>query len=127
MLIEDYFQQIRFLIEGCTGVQSFDINCENRGIYQGFVRDNLYFEDGSILHIREFVDVKKTIDRKMYSYQYMDAAKSLIFRYDDTEHHQKLNLPNFPHHKHAGSEDNILSSNVPMLAEVLHEIEQLLP
>ncbi|WP_293130943.1 DUF6516 family protein [Okeania sp. SIO3I5] len=55
----------------------------------------------------------------------MDAGNNLIFRYDDTEHHQDLNLPTFPHHKHEGSEDNIISSNTPTLAEVLQEIEEM--
>ncbi len=72
------------------------------------------------------MDVKTTINRDMYSYQYMDASNSLIFRYDNTEHHRKLNLPNYPHHKHEGSEDNILPSEAPMLADVLKEIENLL-
>ncbi|NER05000.1 MAG: hypothetical protein F6K17_21585 [Okeania sp. SIO3C4] len=61
------------------------------------------FIDGSILYWREFVNVKTIIYRGMYAYQYMTASKNLIFRYDNTRHHKKLNLPNFPHHKHDGN------------------------
>ncbi|GGA19046.1 hypothetical protein CYANOKiyG1_33630 [Okeania sp. KiyG1] len=61
----------------------------------------------------------------MYSYQYMTASKNLIFRYDNTRHHKKLNLPNFPNHKHDGSQENVISSNAPSLIEVLQEIENL--
>jgi hypothetical protein len=43
----------------------------------------------------------------------------------NTEHHQKLNLPTYPDHKHAGSEDNVVISSAPDLAAVLKEIEQL--
>jgi hypothetical protein len=75
-----------------------------------------------VLHLREFVCVEITVDRKMYSYQYMNAQNDLIFRYDNTEHHRKLNLSNFPHHKPDGSEDNVISSNSPSLADVLKEI-----
>ena len=62
----------------------------------------------------------------MYSYQYMDASNNLIFRYDNTTHHKKLDLPNYPHHKHDGSQDNIISSDAPMLVDVLQEIERML-
>jgi hypothetical protein len=55
----------------------------------------------------------------------MNASNNLIFRYDNTEHHRKLNLPNFPHHKHEGSENNVISSNAPFLAEILKEIESI--
>ena len=55
----------------------------------------------------------------------MDSDKNLIFRYDNTEHHRKLNLPNFPHHKHDRREDNVINSNAPFLINVLEEIEQI--
>ncbi|WP_263983390.1 toxin-antitoxin system TumE family protein [Nostoc flagelliforme] len=51
-----------------------------------------------MLHLREFVYVEISPDRKMYSYQYMNSENNLIFRYDNTEHHRKLNLTTFPHH-----------------------------
>jgi len=66
--------------------------------------------DGSILHFREVVDVEATIDRLMYTYQYMSATKTLIFRYDNTGHHKRLNLPTYLHHKHKGSEENVIAS-----------------
>ena len=126
MLIENYFQQLREVIESCTLVQSFNLITETRGESEGFIRGVINFTDGSILYLREFVNVETTISREMYSYQYMDASKNLIFRYDNVEHHKKLNLPNYPHHKHDGNEENVISSNAPILADVLNEIESLL-
>jgi Family of unknown function (DUF6516) len=55
----------------------------------------------------------------------MDADNNLIFRYDNTEHHRKLNLPNFPHHKHDGREDNVVNSDAPFLADVLKEVGRI--
>jgi hypothetical protein len=52
----------------------------------------------------------------------MDAEQSLVFRYDNTGHHKKLNLPTYPHHKHEGSEQMVVPSSAPSLAEVLEEI-----
>jgi len=78
--------------------------------------------------ISENLSIRKypSIDRKMYSYQYMNSQNDLIFRYDNTEHHRKLNLPTFPHHKHDGSEDNVIKSDAPFLAEVLNEVKKIL-
>ena len=125
MLIEAYFGQFRDLIESCEIVKSFNLDCDKRGLYEGFLRGRITFKERSLLHVREFVYVEIAIDRKMYSYQYMNADNQLIFRYDDTEHHQKLNLPNFPHHRHEGSEENVVYSNAPFLADVLKEIALL--
>jgi hypothetical protein len=126
LLIEVYFQQLRDVIEACSVVQSFNLIPENRGRYEGFIRGQINFVDGSVLYLREFVDVETLVDHDMYSYQYMDASNNLIFRYDNTGHHQKLNLPTYPHHKHEGSEENVLPSEAPILATVLKEIESLL-
>jgi hypothetical protein len=56
----------------------------------------------------------------------MDATQELIFRYDNSGHHRKLNLATYPDHKHDGSEDKIVTSNAPDLAAVLAEIEGLI-
>ncbi|MCL1470014.1 toxin-antitoxin system TumE family protein [Argonema antarcticum] len=120
MLIEDYFQGVRNIIDACSVVQLSNVNYDTRSIYRGFIRGELNFSDGFVLYLREFVDVETTSEREMYSYHYEDASKNLIFRYDNTRHHKKLNLPNYPHHKHDGSEENVISSNAPMLADVLN-------
>ncbi len=126
MLIEEYFEQIRAVIQCCIVVQSFNLLPEKRGDFDGFIRGQIRFKDGSILFLREFAEVETTLQRDMYSYQYMDSSNILIFRYDNTAHHKKLNLPTFPHHKHEGSEENIISSSAPFLVDVLREIEGLL-
>lgn len=95
------------------------------GTHEGFIRGKLQFLDESNLYWREFVDVELTIDRLMYVYQYMDSSDKLVFRYDNSGHHRKLKLSTYPHHKHEGSEDNIVSSASLDLANVLKEIELL--
>lgn len=120
--IESYFQQIGALIEACPVVQSSSVTYDKRARHEGFVRGELFFVDGSVLHLREFVDVEDGIDRFTYVYQYMDANRTLVFRYDNTGHHKKLNLPTYPHHKHVGDEDVVVASSAPSLAEVLDEI-----
>jgi len=120
--IESYFQQIAALIEASPIVQSSKVTYDKRARHEGFIRGELYFVDGSTLHLREFVDVENGIDRFTYVYQYMDANQALVFRYDNTGHHKKLNLPTYPHHKHVESEDVVVVSSAPSLADVLNEI-----
>ena len=125
MRIEAYFRQIEKIIETCLVAQLSNVTYEKRGTHEGFIRGELYFIDGSTLHLREFVDVEITEDRVMYVYQYMDSSDKLVFRYDNTGHHKKLGLSTYPHHKHEGSEDEVVPSAAPDLVTVLQEIESL--
>lgn len=122
MRIEAYFQQVETTIATCSQLTSFTLDCEKRDTYEGFIRAEIKFTDRSILRIREFVSVESGIERDMYSYQYTDAKNDLIFRYDNTPHHKKLQLPTYPHHKHDGSEENVIISPAPILLEVLQEV-----
>jgi len=94
-------------------------------MYEGFIRGEIYCVDASVLHLREFVDVEITVERLLYVYQYMDAHQQLRFRYDNTGHHKQLNLPSYPHHKHEGSDRQVVASPAPDLAAVLEEVETL--
>jgi hypothetical protein len=124
--IEAYFQQIETTISTSSQLISFALDCEKRDTYEGFIRAEIKFTDGSILRIREFVSVESGIDRDMYAYQYTDAKNGLIFRYDNTPHHKKLQLPTYPHHKHDGSEENVIISPAPTLPEVLQEVTAII-
>jgi hypothetical protein len=123
--IEAYFQSLRESIEASPVVDFSSMTYDKRGSYEGFVRGEICFVDGSILHLREFVDVELEVDRLTYVYQYMNPNKELTFRYDNTGHHKELNLQTYPYHKHDGSEDTVVSSPAPDLAAVLSEIEAL--
>ena len=65
MRIESYFRQIENHIEDCPVDQISNVTYEKRGSHEGFVRGELHFVDGSVLHLREFVDVEITADRLM--------------------------------------------------------------
>lgn len=125
MRIEGYFQRLGDLIDACPVVQSSNMTYDKRGTHEGFVRGEIYFVDASVLHLQEFVDVETTVERLLYVYQYMDAHQQLRFRYDNTGHHKQLNLPTYPHHKHEGSDEQVVPSLAPDLAAVLGEIETL--
>ena len=124
MLLDEYFQQIKILIDYSSIIEESTLVYEARSRDRGFLRGELLLIDGSILFVREFVKTTSIVDREMYTYQYMTADNKLIFRYDNTGHHRKLNLPTFPHHKHDRRETNVIASNAPMLADVIQEIAQ---
>lgn len=125
MRIEDYFLQIQKVVESCSVIQLSNVTYDKRGTHEGFIQGKLQFIDSSTLHWREFVDVEITVDRLMYVYQYMDSSDMLVFRYDNTGHHKKLNLSTYPHHKHEGCDNNVVPSAAKNLANVLKEIELL--
>jgi glycogen debranching enzyme len=92
LLIDNYFENIRNILTKFPLINNFELETEKRSETLGFIRGNAYFNDGSLLHIREFVDIETSINRGKYTYQYMSKEGDLIFRYDNAPHHQKLNL-----------------------------------
>ena len=125
MRIEDCFAIGRKTVELSPIIRLSSAAYEKRGTYEGIIRGRLHFVDDTVLEWREYVDVETKIDRLMYVYQYMDSSKKLVFRYDNTGHHKKLDLSTYPHHKHLGRDDNVVPSDPIDLAAVLQEIESL--
>lgn len=125
MRIEDYFLQIQKVVESCSVIQLSNVTYDKRGTHEGFIQGKLQFADSSTLHWREFVDVEITVDRLMYVYQYIDSSDMIVFRYDNTGHHKKLNLSTYPHHKHEGCDNNVVPSTAKDVANILKEIELL--
>jgi hypothetical protein len=124
-LIETYLKLLLDTVAASPIVHASNVVLDKRTPRAGLIRGDLYFADGSRLHFRELVEIQANVVRQMYSYHYQRADDSLIFRYDDTPHHS--GLPNFPHHKHVGSETNVISVAPPDLPSVLREIEAMYP
>jgi len=127
LLIEEYFRQLQAIIDSVPIMQTSSVTYDSRGSFEGYIRGELYLIDGSTLHVREYVDVEVAIERLTYAYHYMGADGQFRFRYDNTNHHRRLNLPTHPHHKHDGSEGQVVASPAPDLAAVLAEIVAFLP
>ena len=126
MDIFDYFESLQrsiqqnrtigFLEEPAL-MQTFD---EHRGLF----RARIFFWDGSCLTVDEVIDTQAGYPEILrYSYTYV-RGKEHVFRYDNAPHHP--GLENFPHHKHAGPEEGLKTSEQPSLKQVFGEIEQIL-
>jgi hypothetical protein len=123
-LIEAYFRHIDTLLGHTSIVHPYSVTYDKRSTSIGFIRGSIYFFDGSILHLREFVNVQHNVERYMYAYHYQRSDGTFVFRYDNTPHFP--DLPTFPHHKHAGSEANVVSAGPPALQTVLAEMQGLI-
>ena len=121
MLVSEYFQYLRDIIDACEVITAKEIVEDERSDYLGFFKATLYFHDGTVLHVREYVFTRFGVERETYVYHYQDENNNRIFRYDNTEHFP--DLPNFPHHKHMPK--NVIAISAPTLEEVLKEITQL--
>ena len=122
-MIDEYFDQIKELLNRSSVVRSQDIQFDKRTSTKGYIRGNVYFRDNSMLHFREFVNTSDGIDRVVYAYYYQDKNGVMGFRYDNTPHFR--HLPTAPHHKHI-TEDEVIASSPPDLGIVLGEIESLI-
>ena len=123
-MIEDYFRQVETLIANAGIIHSSSLTYDKRSTSIGFIRGDIYFLDGSLLHLREFVNVEHGVERFMYAYHYQRPDGTLIFRYDNSPHFPAL--PTFPHHKHEGSTAVVIAASQPDLQSVLSEIQGLI-
>ena len=124
-MIERYLQTLLDAVAASPIVRSSSVSFDKRTLDVGLIRGELTFANGSCLHFRELVEIRARVIRIMYSYHYQREDGSLIFRYDDTPHFPTL--PQFPHHKHTGSQAEATASEPPDLIAVLREIESMYP
>ena len=123
--IDAYYQSLLSIIAQFPHIHSSDVALDKRTSQTGLIRGDLYYADGSRLHFRELIELQTTIVRHMYSYHYQKADNSLIFRYDDTPHFP--DLPNFPHHKHDGSQNVVITTSALTFEQILQEIDLTYP
>ena len=121
--IAGYFRYVSGILALSRIVKSQDIHTEKRTPTEGFLRGDVIFKDGSRLHFRELVSTDPSVQWISYTYQYVRADGTTIFRYDDADHFSKL--PSAPHHKHVG-ENEVIAVDSPDLESVLKEIEALI-
>ncbi len=120
--IAGYFRHINNILALSRAVKSQNVHAEKRTPTEGFLRGDVTFKDNSRLHFRELVSIEPNVQLVSYTYQYMGADGTTIFRYDDSDHF--LSLPTAPHHKHVG-ENEVIAADAPDLESVLKEIEAI--
>ena len=85
--------------------------------YHAF-RLKVVLTDGSTLRINEQYNLGKL---EQYAYYWLDADEQLRIGWDNAPHHRRL--PNFPHHRHVNSQDNLQPAAETTPAEILASIK----
>lgn len=117
--VEDYLKHIKEIIDGAPYVLSRSLEFEDRGGIALVLRGKLVFDDFSELYIREYILLSGKPEKIAYSYHYQDEKSTLIFRYDNAEHHPEVET--YPHHKHVFGRSPVRSDGAA-LNEVILEI-----
>ncbi len=121
----EYLASIRERLIADPLVISFKIRLERLTPSDGHIRAVLTLSDGSGVEFSEYFRSTNTgqITAVTYSCHWSDAAGSLIRRWDNTPHHR--DLPDFPHHIHAGSTGDARPGHPMSLFAVLDEISRI--
>ncbi len=121
MSLRDYlasFHQAIAKIDDYGFAESIDIKEEIRPAKQAGTNAKIDLVDGSVLHIRVYIDAKYKIEVVSYAYQYHDAKGKLIFRYDNARHKPELE---FKGHKHL-YDGSMVQSSMPVISDVVEEV-----
>ena len=114
----DSFHRAIGKIDDYGFAESIEIKVEIRAAKQAEAKAKIVLVDGSVLHIREYVDAEYKVEIISYAYQYQDEKGKLIFRYDNARHKPELG---FKDHKHF-NDGSIAQSTMPDLSDVVDEV-----
>lgn len=114
----DSFHRAIGRIDDYGFAESIDIKEEIRPLKQVVANAKINMVDGSVLHVRMYIDVKYKIEIINYAFQYHDAQGRLIFRYDNAHHKPDLGFEN---HKHL-FDGSIVQSPMPEISDVIDEL-----
>ena len=107
------------LTAGGESIEAFSL----RPIYETLARMRavIRFHDGSSLALRMRVDISEGFPSvRDYSFHYMTADGTTIFRYDDSDYHP--GGEHDPHHKHIGASERVIDCPQPSVASIRDEI-----
>ncbi len=123
---ETYTAAIKAKLQSSAIVTSFEIVKETTTNDSGYLRVRCQLINQDFLETAEFFRIQNNqCQPESYRYQWMDATHQILRqRWDNVKHFP--NLPNFPHHVHIGSEDNVKPSQACNTLEILEYLEILL-
>ena len=82
---------------------------------------SIEYHDGSRIRIRLIINTDSDYpDWRSYSFHYMTAEDTTIFRYDNAIHYPDTHT--FPHHKHEGANERVIDCPQPSIRAIRDEI-----
>jgi len=121
MSLRDYlaaFHRAIGRIDDFGFAESIDMKQEIRAGKQAVIKSTIVLVNGSVLHIKEYIDARQKVERTDYAYQYQDKTGRLIFRYDNARHRPELE---YRDHKHL-ADGSIVPSSMPRITDVVDEV-----
>lgn len=115
----EHIAELEKLIVDNPIIQSSEIKERRVRRFDAYIKVRLLIVDESILEITEYVHAEEEnfAEIKRYTYHWMSPSGQLRLRWDNVGHYPKL--PNFPHYRHDGDEQNVLPGEPMDLFKVL--------
>lgn len=121
MQLHKYLTKFRREIEKLENygfAESLEINEEIRADKQAVLNIKVFFVNGSILQIKEYIDARYKLEHVSYAYHYQDKEGKCFFRYDNAVHRPELK---FTEHKHT-KDGEIIKVPLPDVVELIEEV-----
>jgi hypothetical protein len=120
--IAAYLEAIKLKLVTNRVIADYQIVKERTTATDGYLRIRANLYNGDFLEAAEYFERTpervRTVD---YRYQWMDSTKKeLRCRWDSTPDHPEV--PDFPHHVHRGSEENVVAGQALSICQVLNLI-----
>jgi len=125
MPLHEYLERFRKGMETLENngyTESVEIKEEIRPNKQAVLNAKVVLLNGSVLHVKEYINAQYGIDRVSYAYQYQDRYGNLIFRYDNAPHKPALG---FTTHKHTANR-TVENADLPDVFDLINEIVRYL-
>lgn len=121
---QTYLTEIKAKLVASSVVASIEVEEEYTLPDRGYFRARLGLSNNDFLEVAEYflVEERRCVTRR-YRYQWMDESQQVLRkRWDNVEHFP--DLPNFPHHVHAGEESRVEPGMPLSIIELVDVIEQ---
>jgi hypothetical protein len=124
MEANEYLEDIKSRLIASNAIAALTIVEELDFGDRGYFRARVTLSNDDFLEVAEYFKIRdNVVTTTRYRYQWMDCDRAnLRKRWDNVPHFP--NLPNFPHHIHVGSEENVISGDSLSIQELLDILEQ---
>jgi uncharacterized protein DUF6516 len=118
-----YLTRLESILYSRKDISIEDLQTNVRMVIAGFNAIIRFQNDSKLVVMERLKRIRqRDFERTVYRFHYQQPNGTLIFRYDNSPHYPQL--ATFPAHKHVG--DVVIAAEPPDLADVLHEIDEIL-
>jgi hypothetical protein len=123
---QEYIEQIKERFSSSSVIKNWTITREELLPNRGHFRVRLSLKNDDFVEVSEYFSVKDgKIIQQSYRYQWMDTTKTILKRrWDNAPHFPEIST--YPHHVHVDREDNVMTSHMFGIAELIDILETIL-